>query len=209
MAIGRQPIPICQAAGDSGGIASGKCSSSARCRARSRPRPPAPQEARQLFQAGLEAVAADEEASPANATTSEITRSRTGRSPSTGQASIEAQIGMVKAISAASLAGSHSSASPISAIHSATLSSAASTSRGHSARGTCRLWPRASASAASARRRSRRRCRAWSAAATSLSRYLRDGPVETPAHRGDGEEHQPGRRDGAHARRVGFKSVMG
>ena len=35
------------------------------------------------------------EARPANAMTSEITRSRLGRSPSTGQASIEAQIGMV------------------------------------------------------------------------------------------------------------------
>ena len=34
-------------------------------------------------------------AKPANAITSDITRSRFGRSPSTGQASIEAQTGMV------------------------------------------------------------------------------------------------------------------
>src|SRR6185369_320235 len=53
------------------------------------------------------------------------------------------------AISAASLAGSQSSASPISTIQPVTLSSAETVSRGHKCRSTFRLWERASASTAS------------------------------------------------------------
>ena len=55
------------------------------------------------------------------------------------------------AITAASLAGSHNSASPIKAIQPATFSIDTSTSRSHSSRGTRRLCRCASASSASRR----------------------------------------------------------
>ena len=95
MATGRQPIPICQAAADSGGRLSGSFFAITVPTAK----PTAPASA-MMIPGSFSTLAASPlppmiEARPANAMTSEITRSRLGRSPSTGQASIEAQIGMV------------------------------------------------------------------------------------------------------------------
>jgi len=94
-ATGRQPIPICQAAAESGGKASGNFL------ARTVPtaKPTAPPSA--ITIPGILALLAAKPlppmmaASPANAITSEITRNRFGRSPRIGQARIEAQTGMV------------------------------------------------------------------------------------------------------------------
>ncbi len=93
--IGKQPIPICQAAAVSGGRLSGSFFASTVPTAK----PIAPASA-MMIPGSFSTLAAKPlppmmAASPANAMTSEITRNRFGRSPRIGQARIEAQTGMV------------------------------------------------------------------------------------------------------------------
>ena len=95
VATGRQPIPICQAAAESGGKLSGSFFASTVPTAK----PKAPPSAMTI--PGIFAALAANPlppmiaARPANAMTSEMTRRRFGRSPRIGHASSEAHIGMV------------------------------------------------------------------------------------------------------------------
>ena len=95
IAIGTQPMPICQAAAGIGGITSGYFFASTVPSAN----PMAPPSAMRM--PGSFSLLADIPlppmiaASPANAITSAMVRSNVGRSPSTGQANNEAHTGMV------------------------------------------------------------------------------------------------------------------
>jgi len=95
IATGRQPIPICQAAAGIGGRWIGSFFASTVPSAK----PNAPVSAIRmpgsLASLAVRPLPPMMVASPANAMTSASVRNNVGRSPSTGQASIEAQTGMV------------------------------------------------------------------------------------------------------------------
>ena len=95
IATGKQPSPICQAAAVIGGSLNGSFFASTVPSAK----PTAPASA-MMMPGSLAALAVKPlppmiAARPANAITSASVRNSVGRSPSTGQASIEAQTGMV------------------------------------------------------------------------------------------------------------------
>ena len=87
---------------------------------------------------------------PASAMASETARSGDSHSPRIGHASSATHTGIEMPSTAASLASSHSSASPMKATQPPIVSSDTSSSRDHIGRGTMRLCRRASATSASA-----------------------------------------------------------
>ena len=95
MATGRLPSPTCQAAAESGGKCSGYFLVSTVPMAKPIEPPSAISMPGSFSRLAANPLPPRMAANPANAITSEITRSRFGRSPSTGQASSEAQIGRV------------------------------------------------------------------------------------------------------------------
>jgi hypothetical protein len=94
-ATGRLPSPICQAAAENGGRLSGYFLVSTVPMAKPMEPPSAISMPGSFSTLAAKPLPPMMAARPANAITSEITRNRFGRSPSTGQARIEAQIGSV------------------------------------------------------------------------------------------------------------------
>jgi hypothetical protein len=150
MAIGRQPSPICQAASDSGGIASGKCLVSTV----PRPTHTAPNSAHAtpgsfstLASMPLPPIST---AMPARETVSATARNGDRRSPRIGHARNATQTGIEMPSTAASLAFSHSNASPMNATQPPIVSIDTSNNRSHIGRGTLNFCRRANATSASA-----------------------------------------------------------
>ena len=181
-------MPICQAASDKGGTASGKClvstvpsatltapASTHRnpgsfSRLASRPLPPI------------------STAMPASAIIIETARVSDRRSPRIGQASSATQSGVEMASTAASLALSHNSASPMKATQPPIVSSDTSTSGDHIGRGTASDCRRASAISASAAAPARPLSPRDDSGGHSLSRFFMIGkfspqPTEVTARK--------------------------
>ena len=150
MATGRQPIPICQAAAESGGRLSGSFFASTVPTAKPMRAAERHDDARQLFHAGGKTIAAHDRRrgprtpSPAKSPATGWAARRAPARPASRPRSAWCRRSARPRWPAATAAPAPSAPST-----AATLSIAASTSRGHSARGTCRLWPEHSASAAS------------------------------------------------------------
>ena len=141
MAIGRQPRPICHVANDIGGIANGKCLVSTV----PSPTHTAPAKA-QRYPGTLPRLASNplpaiSTLMPASAIESAMARIMETRSPRIGHANSATHTGMEMPSTAASLAGSQSSANPMNATQLPMVRSDTTPRRSHIARGTARRSP--------------------------------------------------------------------
>ena len=131
---------------------------------------------------------------PASATSSATARASDSRSPRIGQARNATQTGIEIPMTAASLALSHNSASPMKATQLPIVSNDTSTSRSRMPVGTSRRCRRASAISGQRRRAGDAAEPARGERRPLRQQMLHDRKVEAPADRGDREEDKAERR---------------